>query len=182
MKPIVIGLIGKAHSGKDTVGDWLVEQHNFYAIAFADYPKRMLRNLYDLSYDQLWGDDKEEIDTRYNVTPRYIMQYWLQACRHIDSDIWIRAVDKQINPVLSGGSPVVITDVRFPDEVKLVQKHNGYLIEVRRDGAQANGGIPYHASEQDLHVGQFIIDNNSTLEVLFNEVDHLLESINDSRQ
>ena len=62
MAPIVIGLIGKARSGKDTVGEYLEKEHNYYPIAFAQYPKKILSTLYYLSREQLWGDLREVVD------------------------------------------------------------------------------------------------------------------------
>ena len=46
---IIVGLSGKAGSGKDTVANYLVEKHNFTKLAFAGVLKEGMKILFDLS-------------------------------------------------------------------------------------------------------------------------------------
>lgn len=62
---LILGLSGVARSGKDTTADYLVKNYNFLKISLADPIKRYAMNMFDLSYDQLWGDLKDIIDPRY---------------------------------------------------------------------------------------------------------------------
>ena len=70
-KGIVIGICGKARSGKDTFAEMLAEelfdkiQKKFVMMAYATELKLRVQRDFDLSYDQLWGDDKEVEDKRY---------------------------------------------------------------------------------------------------------------------
>jgi hypothetical protein len=181
----VLGIYGKARSGKDTIGNYLAEKHGFYRTAFATYPKHILIHLYDLSYEQMFGDKlKEEVDARYGCSPRYIMQYWLQACRHIDPNIWIRICKKTIEGAIRS-QPVVVTDMRFKDEAKMIAEMGGHLIKVEKDGASASGGIENHISEHDLDdwaSWDLVIDNNGTLEQLYNQVENFLRGMDDRRE
>ena len=53
---MIIGLSGLAGSGKDTVANVLADKYSFVRVALADVIKRYCMELYDFSYDQLWGE------------------------------------------------------------------------------------------------------------------------------
>lgn len=64
---MIIGLLGQANSGKDTVADFLVRDHGFVKVALADPLKRIARDVFDFSDKQLWGSSqfRNEPDKRY---------------------------------------------------------------------------------------------------------------------
>lgn len=66
MLPIVI-LSGKAGSGKDTVADFFVKNHNVVKIAMSDPMKRFCQSVFEFTDDQLWGpsDYRNGVDSRY---------------------------------------------------------------------------------------------------------------------
>lgn len=52
----IVGISGRAKSGKDTAADFLVKNHGFVKVAFADPIKRMTRIAYPkMTADHLWG-------------------------------------------------------------------------------------------------------------------------------
>lgn len=55
---MIIGISGLANSGKDTCADFLVRRKGFAKVALADPLKRMARDVYGFSIDQLWGPSK----------------------------------------------------------------------------------------------------------------------------
>lgn len=63
---MIIGILGLAGAGKDAVTDIIVKQ-GAQKLAFADSLKRMVRNLFGFSDEQMWGPMtiKETVDTRY---------------------------------------------------------------------------------------------------------------------
>jgi len=63
---MIIGLAGMAGSGKDTVADAVVER-GFTRVALADPVKRLAREVYDFTVEQLWGPSPERSkpDKRY---------------------------------------------------------------------------------------------------------------------
>lgn len=62
----IIGIVGPAGSGKDTVADAFVEA-GWCKIAFADELKRTAKRWYNFSDEQLWGpsEKRNEVDERY---------------------------------------------------------------------------------------------------------------------
>lgn len=52
---MIIGIAGRAGSGKDTVADLLVRDHRFVKIAFADPLKRICKKVFDFTDEQFWG-------------------------------------------------------------------------------------------------------------------------------
>lgn len=105
----IIGISGLAGSGKDTVADWLLEQDGFIKVSLADPIKRFAMDLWEFTYEQLWGESKyrNAPDYRYRVrssdlegadvdpdvflTPRHVLQHiGTEGCRVLDHDVWIR--------------------------------------------------------------------------------------------
>lgn len=66
----IIGICGKAGSGKDTAADHIVQEHGFAKVALADLVKRMCKMAFDFADEQLWGPSemRNEPDFRYPRT------------------------------------------------------------------------------------------------------------------
>jgi hypothetical protein len=64
---MIIGVSGLAGAGKDTVADYLVSNHGFVKIALADPLKRICKDVFDFTDEQLWGpsEKRNEPDERY---------------------------------------------------------------------------------------------------------------------
>jgi hypothetical protein len=58
---------GSAGAGKDEAARQLVQAHNYVPIAFADPLKRILKDVFDFTDDQLWGpsENRNKEDPRY---------------------------------------------------------------------------------------------------------------------
>lgn len=169
---LIIGLCGKAGSGKDTVADRLTDKWGFTRVAFADILKRSIgRDIFGLSRNQLWGNDKEVIDGRYGASPRKILQLAGESMRSIWPDIWVEALLRQMEP----DGMYVISDVRYPNEARAITGGGrGMLWSIERDGAGAVNGVPDHSSETSLDgftSYNFVAYNNGTMEELFEKVD-----------
>ncbi len=149
---MLIGLHGKARSGKTTTSNLLVRKHGFKEVAFADGLKKLCADLFDLSLEQLHGDLKEVVDSRYNMSPREIFQLVGTECmRKISPDIWI---DK-VKPFVVNHMDVidiVISDVRFKNELDFIKTVGGHMVKVVRiDGPRlATQAVEHHKSEVDL--------------------------------
>jgi hypothetical protein len=183
---MIIGVLGKARSGKDQFGDYLIEAFKehynrpFIKVAFAEQLKSMCAEHFGLTKEQLWGDKKEVEDERflkaamgedpeYSVfwTPREIMQAIGSFYRSIDQDFWVKALDKSIM-WMSPYQDFIVTDVRHLNECAYIKSKNGILIKVLREEASEIHGMA-HESETALDNFEdfdFEINNNGTLEDL----------------
>lgn len=164
---MLIGLTGKARSGKDTFAVMLADAlfgktgRRFTLAAFAQELKLRVQKDFDLDYEQLWGEDKEAPDRRYCKclgvegnpesfwSGREILQSYGQFYRTIDSSFWVRNLlmsmqEKEVDNV-------IITDVRHTNEADSVLDNDGYIVKITSDRSdkQCVHGTD-HVSEVDM--------------------------------
>ena len=207
---MIIGICGFIGSGKDTIADYLVNIHQFRRESFANTLKDAVSQVFGWDRDMLEGRTRQSREWRERVdpwwakrlnmpdlTPRWVLQYWgTEVCRRaFHDDIWIAALE---NKLRSSNDDIVISDCRFPNEIKSIKAAGGIVIRVVRgpepdwyDAAvSANRGpngntswaisraklerLGVHASESAWAGTKFDaeVDNNSSM-------DHLLNQIND---
>lgn len=141
----IVGLIGFINSGKGTVASTLVSDYNFRQDSFAASLKDACSVMFDWPRHLLEGDTKESREWREIVdpwwseklnmpglSPRLALQViGTDALRnHFHEDIWFMTVQNRIrkNP----GQNVVISDVRFPNEIKFIKEQGGILVKITR--------------------------------------------------
>jgi hypothetical protein len=144
MNTQIIGLVGYKGSGKDTVGDHLVKQYKFRRTSFADPLKHSLAALMGWKMSDLRGVSahsrtwRETPDAWWSdamgieFTPRHMMQQFGTQIvrRHIHPDFWVMRTRKQIES--DPGRSWVITDVRFPNEARMIRDLGGKIVRVHR--------------------------------------------------
>lgn len=147
---IIIGISGKKGSGKDTFSRLLEEQlvNSGFTVtikAFANNLKECCALISGqfpwVFYDQNSKDKKAGL---LNMTNRELMQKFGDLTRQLDPDIWIKLTlepDYKIAPDV-----LLITDVRFKNEVKAIKDRGGILIRIKSDRSVADS----HISETDL--------------------------------
>jgi hypothetical protein len=202
---MIIGLCGFIGSGKDTVADYLVNFHEFRRESFASGLKDAVASVFGWDRTMLEGRTKEAREWREqvdpwwaerldlpNLTPRWILQYWgTEVCRKgFHDDIWIASLE---NKLRNSKDSVVISDCRFPNEIKSIKDAGGKIVWVQRGALpewynialQANQGHNWavmdlkmrkvHASETSW-VGtdfDFVIDNNGSIDQLYQQIHSL---------
>jgi len=195
---MIIGVSGKARSGKDTFAKMLSKVlqtktgKTYILMAYAHELKLRVQKDFDMSYEQLWGDEKEVPDKRYPKpdgdgfwTPREILQAYGQFFRTIDYDFWVKHLFRIIAD--KGYENVLITDARHINEVDAVVDRNGYHVRVERENKDAVHN-EQHISETALDGGHrvdFNVINNFTLrelEFAAGEVADFLMEIEKRRQ
>jgi len=144
----IVGLLGFIGSGKGTVAAQLVNEHNFRQDSFASSLKDACSVIFDWPRNMLEGDTlesrawREIVDTWWaeklsipNFSPRYALQIMgTDVLRnHFHEDLWFITVQNRIrkNPTQN----VVISDVRFPNEIKFIQDQGGVLVRINRGAA-----------------------------------------------
>ena len=166
---IVVGFTGRKRSGKDTAGAALVAL-GFHRLAFADPLKAMLRALMEAQgapavdvARYLEGEDKESSCPYLGgASPRFALQTlgteWGRQL--IAGDLWTGALTRAARE----HGRVVVTDIRFPNEVACVRAMGGRVYRVMRpslpppdahasealvDGLEVDAEIPNTAPSAD---------------------------------
>lgn len=182
---MIIGLGHRARSGKDTVASYLVNNHNFIQESFAFPLKEFIgRHILGFNDKELYGNWKEVINPEWGMTPRKMLQLiGSDALRGVvHNDFWVIPMKKKLNEHIRNGHNVVVSDLRFKNETALIKNLNGWLINIERDNLDKINGIEKHISEvelEDFNGWNYTLDNNDTLEKLYEGVETILRNINE---
>ena len=208
----IIGICGFIGSGKDTVADYLVNFHGFRRESFANSLKDAVSQVFGWDRELLEGRTKESREWRetrddwwskrlkQDITPRWVLQYWgTEVVRKgFHDDMWVASLE---NRLLHTKDDIVITDCRFPNEIKAIKAVGGQVIRTSRGPEPAwydhaknyNKGMRkigwalgkeelekagIHASEYSWVGSKFdiVLDNNGTIDDLYNQVQQFLKS------
>jgi hypothetical protein len=129
----LIGICGLIGSGKDTVGQVLVNEYGYTKLSFAGTLKDITAVLFDWDRDMLEGATPESRAEReipdpfwsekmgQDWSPRWALQFLgTEVMRnHLHTDIWLNTLANQVRK----HDKVVITDCRFPNEIDFVKEH-----------------------------------------------------------
>lgn len=123
MRPLVIGLLGKAGSGKSTALQYLRDKYGAKPARFAGPLKELAKEIWGFDDEQVYGPAaiKEIVDPRHNMSPRVALQRLGDgARRHIKPDIWIEALVESITRQAREGDLFVIEDCRYVNEAAMI--------------------------------------------------------------
>jgi len=212
----IIGISGFIGSGKDTVADYLVNYHGFRRESFANTLKDAVACVFGWDRIMLEGRTaasrawREQVDPWWSkrlnlpfLTPRWILQHWgTEVCRHgFHDDIWVASLE---NKLRNATDNIVISDVRFPNEVAAIRGVEGKMILVERGAppewlACALQTIHTAADDQwiisdqqrdmqsrypDVHPSEWawlgthfdqVVDNNGTVDELYSQIKSLVK-------
>jgi hypothetical protein len=153
---IIIGLIGHAGAGKDTVAQLLAERYRIARLAFADAlrdeisqafgvewalladPARKLERTQQLALRNCtepgfcaWAWELQFLD---EVSPRTLMQRWGDWRRAEDTDYFVKLARDKLARLTERSEldAVIVTDVRFHNEARLVRSVRGELWRITR--------------------------------------------------
>jgi hypothetical protein len=212
---MIIGVCGFIGSGKDTIADYLTNFHGFRRESFANSLKDAVAQVFGWDRTMLEGRTKqarewrEQVDPWWaerlnmpNLTPRWVLQYWgTEVCRKaFHDDIWIASLE---NKLRNSTDDIVISDCRFPNEIKSIKDAGGIVVRVHRGpepewydaaismnkGDRANmtwamskskiEHLRIHASETAWVGTNFdaVLDNNGEIDDLFQKVKGLVSNL-----
>lgn len=173
----IIGLVGSAGSGKDTLANYLINQYNFQKYSFASSLKDAIASIFNWDRNLLEGDTeisrkfRETKDDFWKISPREAMQtIGTDLFRnHFDPDIWVKSLILKIKDQKN----IVISDCRFENEVKALKNIGAIIIKIERDD---NIKKDIHISES-LNISENLIDfkiqNKNSKEDFFKNFEHL---------
>lgn len=195
----IIGLTGCKGSGKDTIADYLVNEQGFIKIAFADFIRNALKELFDWD-DENFSQEKKEIqDSYWGVTPRKMCQeigteflrihckdfisqdFKLPNDEDYKATFHIKRINKEIIKLLNVNSNVkiVFSDIRFQDELDYIKKIGGKVLKVVRNNSNKNE-YSNHISEKNidgLNNIDYEVSNNESKLLLIKKINLIVECI-----
>ena len=194
---MLIGICGLIGSGKDTVAERLVNEHGYKRDSFAKSLKDAVASMFNWDRDMLEGRGessrhwREQPDKFWSerfgreVSPRTILQqFGTEVMRgQMYDGIWVDSCIGRYK-----GENTVISDTRFPNEIKRIKECGGIILLVKRfqdpdwftsyvEGNIEPKGI--HSSEYAWAKSEFdfTIENNGSLEELNEKVDGFIHRL-----
>ena len=180
---MIIGISGKAGSGKDTAAKMLEVLYANPDISYEDFANKRYKNFADIQIVHFADSLKETAQVLFRIgewetntqegkkttinwigkTVRELLQGIGQGLRDaIDPNLWVKILFANTED----WSNYIIADVRYPNELEAIKERNGVLIRIDRNGAGAGD----HSSEtalDDYNDWDVHIENNGSLESLF---------------
>jgi hypothetical protein len=203
---MIVGIAGFIGSGKDTIADYLITFKGFKRMSYAGPLKDAVASIFGWDRDLLEGTTKysrqwrDTIDPWWaerldipNLTPRLVLQQWGTEVgrRAFHDDIWIASIENQLRTTKDN---IVLSDCRFPNELKSIKRMGGVTIRVHRgenppwhdaaiafskgnkDGLITLQEHNVHASEYSS-VGldyDYYVDNSGTVDELHRKIDSII--------
>ena len=166
---MIIGICGLIGSGKGTVADILVKEHNFEKISFADALKDGVAAMFGWDRDMLEGDTEESREWREQpnkfwteemgkeISPRLVLQLVGTECMRdgFFDGIWVSMVKKKL--LRSPSSNWVIPDTRFLNEIDMIKSVGGQIWRVKRgeDPDWVEPLVDHNIEPVDVHPSEF---------------------------
>lgn len=215
----LIGLGGELRAGKDEAADRLVEKHGYVKMGMSDVLNEALLKLNPwievpggreefsiLKRYSEFHDAVGYVEAKKNPEVRRLLQVLgTEVGRDmIDPDVWVNMAEARIRNYWARGKDVVITAMRFPNELEMLKRLGGHSVWIDRsaserlesfgevdtpgkgvEGAEsgtegATVGITGHASETSVNADMFTwtLTNEGTLDELYTKVDKFAELLN----
>ena len=190
---MIVGICGLIGSGKGTVADILVREHDFKKISFADALKDGVAAMFDWPRHMLEGDSdesrewREQIDPFWTeeigkkISPRLVLQLVGTECMRqgFYDGVWVSIVKKTL--LTYHKENWVIPDTRFLNEIDMIHSVGGKIWRVKR-GEDPDWFDPlreHNVTPTDVHPSEYawvrsefdqVIENEGTIEDLRNQI------------
>lgn len=212
MERKLVAINGTIGSGKDTFSQVFID-NGFYRVSFAETLKDAVAAIFGWDREMLEGTTDEARKIREqpdeywssklgrDITPRWVLQHLgTDVLRHhFHDNIWVFAAENKIRNLPH--ERVIITDCRFPNELKMIRDNAGTIIEVQRvlpswyhtafkynllvesgiDGLILPSEMEgVHSSEYGwvgINRPDYIVENNSTIDSLHSQAYTILSNI-----
>ena len=173
--PALIGVTGKKRAGKDTFAKGLLER-GFQRFAFADPLKEAalaLDPLIPFEADERYLADEFGWDPRERLSAVVARLGWERAkeirevrrtlqrfgvgIRALDEDFWVRPLRAALE---TAEAPLVVTDVRFPNEAEEIHRLGGMLLRIVRPDLESTDTHPSETALDGYPVDVEVLNDN----------------------
>lgn len=148
----LIGLNGKARSGKDSFASIVSESKRVKVISFAEPMRKFVCDILDIKREDLDGIKEDKNDLFGGKSPReFLQKLGTEFGREtISNSIWIDSAKVKIKNAIASKKYdyVIVTDVRFDNEAALIHSLGGLIFKVTRPLVEID--LSSHKSEQGI--------------------------------
>lgn len=157
----LVGLVGRARAGKDTVAGLL----GLPIVKLAQPVKDAIRVLYGWTDNHTEGHLKDLRDARFDVTPREAMVHLTDAMKKLNGPKFFshRFLENW------DGKSAIITDVRYQEDLDMLRKYGAVFVRIERQGCSNHA----HELPIDTLKVDYVIKNNGTISDLAEELTSL---------
>lgn len=187
----IVGISGKAQSGKSTLTEYLTEKYGYEEYSFAGPLKQILLHL-GFEHEELYGTGQQKLvkNKHWGYSGREAMQkigteLFRESLPKIlpkMERIWIRLFE--IDCEEKGDKNYILSDIRRLDEADAIRKLGGVIIRTVKTVNDFNEKYRQHSSETEIDqiVPDFILDNDkNSIESARKTIDEYLGSIQEDR-
>lgn len=161
---VLVGICGKKGSGKTSVARCLAGL-GAVSVAFADPLYDALSTIFGVSVHELQYPEvkNKPHDALFGVTPRHALQTlgteWGRQMIH--PDLWVLLAERRIHKMMREFPAVIVHDVRFDNEAKLITSLGGEVWRITRPGLVEEDQHASEAGVSDEFVTRFIVNKGT---------------------
>lgn len=171
-----IGVCGRKRTGKDTFADYVIDAYGYRRLGFADPLREMADRLNPLVGEDEFGPLRysealaaygyEVAKDLFPEVRRVLQVLGTEAVRGVlGEDVWVDHLAKRVEAA-PASEPLVITDVRFPNEANRLRSLGFVVIRLTRPGQDDADAHPSETA-LDHYSADTAYDNAGSLEALY---------------
>lgn len=170
----IIAIAGNARSGKDTLGKYISEILNEHKISTSlnSFAKALKSEVDELLKQTIGISAFTENSNEKKIIRDFLVFWGSDFRRKLNENVWI----DELRKTYDNKSVLIITDLRFENELKWVRDNNGILLYISR--VDENGAMVEPANEYERVNNKILSDlSDSSLTWLTSENQALLKSL-----
>lgn len=152
---MIVGICGKAGSGKDLAGEMLINMSLAPAqrLSMASPMKEICEKYFFFPHEYLYGssDMRSRPHPKYGCTARDVLQrLGAEFGRDlVHKNIWVDHLLRSVNQeTLAGFHNFVVTDIRFENEIAAIRASGGKVVKLVRNSQEKSGFLGFIFSSQ----------------------------------
>jgi hypothetical protein len=142
----IIAITGYKGCGKDTAATQIRRYNGFQHTNFADPVKELTAKMFNLplNYFHDVALKNETLRIWPYTTPRKLLQDFAEGMRQKYPDVWVKY---WLGEVRKTKNNIVVSDLRYPNELEVLKDLGAFIIRVKRDATDIEAMKDTHESE-----------------------------------